>query len=97
MNYWNIKQHGASVGDDFDAKMNYFKHIKCIFYIEWYGASDGDDFDAGMNNFKHNRRFSWTFSILNTAAQELEMILLLTRMYQIVFQCILITNRRIDA
>ena len=22
MNSWNIEQHGASVGDDFDAKMN---------------------------------------------------------------------------
>ena len=38
MNSWNIEQHCASVGDDFDAKMNYFKHIKCILY----SASDGD-------------------------------------------------------
>ena len=59
MNSWNIKQNGASVGDDFDAKMNNFKHIKCMnfWYIEYYGASDGDDFYAGMNYFKHNRLF----------------------------------------
>ena len=34
MNSWNIEQHSASVGDDFDAKMNSFKHIKwflCYF------------------------------------------------------------------
>ena len=54
MNSWNIEQHCASVGDDFDAKMNYFKHIKYILY----SASDGDDLDAGMNYFKHNRMFS---------------------------------------
>ena len=28
MNSWNIEQYGASDGDDFDAKMNYFKHIR---------------------------------------------------------------------
>ena len=28
MNFWNIEPYGASFGDDIDAKMNYFKHIK---------------------------------------------------------------------
>ena len=27
MNFWYIELYGASDGDDFDAKMNYFKHI----------------------------------------------------------------------
>ena len=28
MNFWYIEHYAASFGDDFDAKMNYFKHIK---------------------------------------------------------------------
>ena len=44
-------------------------------YIKNYGTSDRDDFDARMNYFKH---IICTFSILNTAVQELGMILLLT-------------------
>ena len=28
INFWNIEPYGASFGDDIDAKMNYFKHIK---------------------------------------------------------------------
>ena len=28
MNFWNIEPYGTSFGDDIDAKMNYFKHIK---------------------------------------------------------------------
>ena len=28
MNFWYIEHYGASFGDDIDAKMNYFKHIK---------------------------------------------------------------------
>ena len=26
--FWYIEHYGASVRDDFDAKMNYFKHIE---------------------------------------------------------------------
>ena len=29
MNFW----YGASFGDDIDAKMNYFKHIKWLFNV----------------------------------------------------------------
>ena len=35
MNYWNIELYGSSVRDDFDDKMNYFKHIKGLFYVYW--------------------------------------------------------------
>ena len=28
MKFWYIEQYGASDGDDFDARMNYFKHIR---------------------------------------------------------------------
>ena len=31
MNFWYIYHNGASFGDDIDAKMNYFKHIKWLF------------------------------------------------------------------
>ena len=72
----------------------YFMNFR---YIKKYGTSDRDDFDARMNYFKHIRWFLWTFSILNTAVQELEMILLLTWTYRIFIQSILIINRRIDA
>ena len=27
-NSWTIEQYGAGIGDDFDVKMNQFKHIK---------------------------------------------------------------------
>ena len=30
MNIWYIEHYGASFGDDIDAKMNYFKHIKWL-------------------------------------------------------------------
>ena len=33
MNFWNIEPYGASFGDDIDAKMNYFKHIKWLFNV----------------------------------------------------------------
>ena len=33
MNFWYIEHHGASFGDDFDAKMNYLKHIKWLFNV----------------------------------------------------------------
>ena len=33
MNFWYIEHYGASFGDDFDAKMNYFKHIKWLFNV----------------------------------------------------------------
>ena len=51
----DIEHYGASFGDDFDAKMNLFKHMKNemvlmnSWYIEHYGASFGDDIDAKMN------------------------------------------------
>ena len=32
MNSWNFEQYGASVGDEFDSKMN---HIKCFMNF-WY-------------------------------------------------------------
>ena len=35
MNFWYIEHYGASFGDDIDAKMNYFKHIKCLFNVYW--------------------------------------------------------------
>ena len=31
----DIELYGASVGDDLDAKMNYFKHINGLFYVYW--------------------------------------------------------------
>ena len=33
MNFWYIEHYGASLGDDIDAKMNYFKHIKWLFNV----------------------------------------------------------------
>ena len=46
MNSWNIEQHSASVGDDFDAKINSFKHIK--WFLCYFGKLNsteqvGDD------------------------------------------------------
>ena len=32
MNFWYIEHYGA-FGDDIDAKMNYFKHIKWLFIV----------------------------------------------------------------
>ena len=47
MNFWYIKHYAASFGDDFDTKMNKFKHqmdtIK-LWCIKHYGARVGDDF-----------------------------------------------------
>ena len=36
MNFWYIQHYGASFGDDIDAKMNYFKHIKWLFNVFLY-------------------------------------------------------------
>ena len=33
MNFWYIEHYGASFGDDIDAKMNNFKHIKWLFNV----------------------------------------------------------------
>ena len=33
MNFWYIEHYGASLGDDIDAKMNNFKHIKWLFNV----------------------------------------------------------------
>ena len=33
MNFWYIEHYAASFGDDFDAKMNYFKHVKWLFNV----------------------------------------------------------------
>ena len=33
MNYWYIEHQGSSFGDDIDAKKNYFKYIKLVFYV----------------------------------------------------------------
>ena len=33
MNIWYIEHYGASFGDDIDAKMNYFNHIKWLFNV----------------------------------------------------------------
>ena len=33
MNFWYIEHCGACFGDDIDAKMNYFKHIKWLFNV----------------------------------------------------------------
>ena len=33
MNFWYIEHYGTSFGDDIDAKMNYFKHIKRLFNV----------------------------------------------------------------
>ena len=33
MNFWYIEHYGASFGDDFDAVINYFKHIKWLFNV----------------------------------------------------------------
>ena len=35
MNFWFIKHYGACFGNDFDAVMNYFKHIEYSMYIEY--------------------------------------------------------------
>ena len=49
----DIEQFGASVGDDLDAKLNQFKHIKLVIINFWkfeqYGASVGEQFDAKKN------------------------------------------------
>ena len=33
MNFWYIEHYGESFGDDIDAKMNYFNHIKWLFNV----------------------------------------------------------------
>ena len=33
MKLWDIEHYGTSFGDDFDAAMNYFKHIKWLFNV----------------------------------------------------------------
>ena len=33
MKFWYIEHYGASFGDDIDAKMNYFNHIKWLFNV----------------------------------------------------------------
>ena len=33
MNFWCIEHYGACFGDDIDAKMNDFKHIKWLFNV----------------------------------------------------------------
>ena len=33
MNFWYIEHYGACFGDDIDAKMNYFKHMKWLFNV----------------------------------------------------------------
>ena len=33
MNFWYIEHYGASFRDDFDAVMNYLKHIKWLFNV----------------------------------------------------------------
>ena len=33
INFWKFEQYGASVWDDFSTKMNYYKHIKGLFYV----------------------------------------------------------------
>ena len=33
MNFWYIEHYGVSFGDDIDAKMNNFKHIKWLFNV----------------------------------------------------------------
>ena len=33
MTFWNIEHYGASFGDNIDAKMNYFKHVKWLFNV----------------------------------------------------------------
>ena len=33
MNFWYIEHYGACFGDDIDAKMNYFKHVKWLFNV----------------------------------------------------------------
>ena len=36
MNFWYIEHYGASFGDDIDAKLNYFKHVKGYsMYIDY--------------------------------------------------------------
>ena len=35
MNFWYIEHYAESFGDDFDDKMNYFKHIKWLFIVYW--------------------------------------------------------------
>ena len=61
-----------------------------FWYIEHHAACFGDDFDAKMYKF-NLKWFSWTFGILNTTVQGLEMILLpkITNLkYQMVIQWI---------
>ena len=33
MNFWYVEHYGACFGDDIDAIMNYFKHIKWLFNV----------------------------------------------------------------
>ena len=33
MNFWYIEHYGACFGDDFEAVMNYFKHIEWLFNV----------------------------------------------------------------
>ena len=33
MNFWYIEHYGASFCDDFDAVMNYFKHLEWLFNV----------------------------------------------------------------
>ena len=33
MNFWYIEHYGACFGNDFDAVMNYFKHIEWLFNV----------------------------------------------------------------
>ena len=33
INFWYIEHYGACFGDDIDAKMNYFKHVKWLFNV----------------------------------------------------------------
>ena len=33
MNFWYIEHYSANLRDDFEVKMNYFKHIKWLFDV----------------------------------------------------------------
>ena len=33
INFWYIEHYGECFGDDIDAKINYFKHIKLLFNV----------------------------------------------------------------
>ena len=33
LKFWYIEHYGESFGDNFDAVMNYFKHIKWLFNV----------------------------------------------------------------